>query len=99
VEPRRDVDSMTRSIRARGATRLQHLFDISSHVQNVVDLGIHHGVAIALTIAQFRTRADLRVLAMSRCLLGVPHLWSLRTLSRGTTRLPVRWSAPCQQRI
>lgn len=50
---------MTQSIHARGATRLQRLLDILSHVRNIVDLSIHRGAAIALAIARFYTRVDL----------------------------------------
>jgi hypothetical protein len=63
---------VTRSIRACGATPLQHLINILSHVRNVVDLDIHSGTTIALAAAQFCTRVDLRILAMlSRGTLSV----------------------------
>lgn len=64
MERRQEVDLVTRSIRARGATRLQHLLDIPSHVQNIMDLSIHRGVVVALVVAQLRTGVDLRALTM-----------------------------------
>jgi hypothetical protein len=51
VELRWEIYSVTQSVRARGATHLQHLLDIPSCVRNVVDLGIHHGAVVALVIA------------------------------------------------
>lgn len=62
MELRQKVDSVTRSICV--ATRLQCLLDIPSRVRNVVDLSIHYGAAIALAVAQFRTRVDLYALVM-----------------------------------
>lgn len=46
---------VTRSVRARGVTRMQRLLDISSRVQIVMDLGVDRGAAIALAVAHLRT--------------------------------------------
>lgn len=64
AELHREVDSVTQSIRTRGATCVQRLLDIPSRVQNVVHLDIHHGAAIALAVAQFRIGVDLRALVI-----------------------------------
>jgi hypothetical protein len=51
---------MNWSIHAHGSTRLQRLLDIPIHVRNAVGLDIHHGVIVALVVAQLHTRVDLR---------------------------------------
>jgi hypothetical protein len=55
---------VTRSIHAHGAICLQRLLDISSRIQNIVDLDIHHGTAITVAVAYLRTGVDLCALAM-----------------------------------
>lgn len=62
AEFHQQIDMVTRSVRARGATRMQRLLDISSRVQNVMDLGIDRGATIALAVAHLRTEADLHAL-------------------------------------
>jgi hypothetical protein len=64
VELCQEVDPVTRSICARGATHLHRLLDILSRVRNIVDLNIHHGNVIALVVSHLHTGVDLRALMM-----------------------------------
>lgn len=50
MELREEIDSVTLSVRARGATRQQCLLDILSHVWNVVDHDILHGAIVAFVV-------------------------------------------------
>lgn len=55
---------MIQSVRVHRVTRMQRLLDIPSHVQDIMDHGIHRGVVVTFVIAQLRTRVDLRVSTM-----------------------------------
>jgi hypothetical protein len=53
VELRREIDEVTRSIYARGATRLKCLLDILSLARHVVELNVHYGAAFAFAVPSF----------------------------------------------
>jgi hypothetical protein len=46
------ADAVAEYVDARGANREEHLLDLPNHVWDAVELGIHHGVVVALTVAQ-----------------------------------------------
>jgi hypothetical protein len=46
---------MTGYVHAHSGNREEHLLDIPNRVQDAVELGVHHGAAVALTVAQVRS--------------------------------------------
>jgi hypothetical protein len=49
------VDAAAVFIHAHDANQEEHLLDLTNCVWDAVELGIHHGVAVALTVAQVRS--------------------------------------------
>jgi hypothetical protein len=43
-------------VHAHGVNREECLLDLPNRVRDVVELDIHHGAAVALTVAQVRSR-------------------------------------------
>jgi hypothetical protein len=46
------ADAVAGYIHARGGSREECLLDIPNRVRDAVEFGVHHGVAVALTVAQ-----------------------------------------------
>jgi hypothetical protein len=49
------VDAVVVFIHARDVNQEERLLDLPNRVWDAVELGIHHGVAVALTVAQVRS--------------------------------------------
>jgi hypothetical protein len=45
------VDTAAGHVHARGVNWEKHLLDVPNRVRDVVELGIHHGAVVALTVA------------------------------------------------
>lgn len=57
------IDVATSFVYAQGAYHADRLLDIPSRVRRAVELGVHRGAAVALTIAQVRSGRELRCFA------------------------------------
>jgi hypothetical protein len=44
------ADTVAGHVHARGAKREERLLDVPNRVRDVVELGIHHGAVVALTV-------------------------------------------------
>jgi hypothetical protein len=51
--------SSTRFVHARGRNHGRRLLDISDHVHEAIELGVHQGTTIALAIAQLHLSGNL----------------------------------------
>ena len=50
------------AVNAQGSPIATHLQDILAHVQEIAVHGVHHGAAVALTVAQVQTRYELHAM-------------------------------------
>jgi len=53
------ADYAAQSINARGAIPVVHLHDVPNHAREIALHGVHHGAAVALVVAQVRSRYEL----------------------------------------
>jgi hypothetical protein len=56
------TDYATRFVNARGAVSVVYLHDVLNHVREIALHGVHHDAAVALAMAQVRSRCELRLL-------------------------------------
>ena len=56
------TDYAAQSVNARGTVPAVHLHDIPNHAREIALHGVHHGAAVALAMAQVRSRCELRLL-------------------------------------